>query len=241
MKWGDLYDARYVNNLYRGVQRHLSLPHRFVCLTDDKRGIDKNVECYPLPDMNLSPERMAHGGFQKIGIFKKGLHKLEGICLFLDLDVVIVGSLDGFFDIEDDALVAVHEWPKIRDRMFFWRERGANSSVFAFRLGEQCQIYDRFMEDKDANFKKFRIEQYVVTHYARHLCYWNKTWVRSFKRDCMRLFPLNFMISPCLPKGASVIAFHGKPNPADITSGGRWGRGLRTGRGVVDWVAHHWR
>ena len=35
IKWGEKYSAEYVNRLYGMVQRQLSLPHRFVCLTED--------------------------------------------------------------------------------------------------------------------------------------------------------------------------------------------------------------
>ena len=37
VKWGALYGAEYVNKLYRGVRRQLSidLAPRFICFTDD--------------------------------------------------------------------------------------------------------------------------------------------------------------------------------------------------------------
>ena len=49
MKWGRMYGPDYVNNLARGVRRHLSRPHRFVCFTDDASGLDAGVEALPLP------------------------------------------------------------------------------------------------------------------------------------------------------------------------------------------------
>lgn len=243
MKWGTLYDSRYVNHLYRAVRRNLSLPHRFICLTDDASGIDDGVECYPLPSMGLSAARLKHGGFQKIGIFKRDLHDLRGVCLFLDLDVVIVGSLDDFFAIKPHELVAVQEWRKARDYILLWRKRGANTSVFAFHCGEQCQIYDEFMAHQEENFRRFRIEQYVVTHYARHLRYWDGAWVRSFKRDCMPTISCRPLVrAPRLPLDARIVAFHGVPNPAELVAGGRWGRHWwRRGYGTVEWVAQNWR
>ena len=35
MKWGTKFDAHDVNVLYSMIQRHLTLPYRFVCLTDE--------------------------------------------------------------------------------------------------------------------------------------------------------------------------------------------------------------
>jgi hypothetical protein len=62
MKWGTKYGAEYVNRLYNMVQRHLTLPFKMVCLTDRTEGIDPNVQCFPIPPLDLpagSPERGA--------------------------------------------------------------------------------------------------------------------------------------------------------------------------------------
>jgi hypothetical protein len=52
VKWGHWcspHGARYVNNLYRGVTRNLTLPHRFICFTDDPSGLDPEIEVRSLP------------------------------------------------------------------------------------------------------------------------------------------------------------------------------------------------
>lgn len=52
LKWGKKYGAEYVNNLARGVKRHLHMEegYEILCLTDDKDGIDNEVvRCLPLP------------------------------------------------------------------------------------------------------------------------------------------------------------------------------------------------
>ena len=43
IKWGNKFPADYVNKLYRMVERHLSLPHRFVCLTDNTTGLNSEI------------------------------------------------------------------------------------------------------------------------------------------------------------------------------------------------------
>src|SRR3954471_4118348 len=55
MKWGTKYGPEYVNRLYRGVERRLARPHRFVCFTDNSGGIDPRVEIRPMPDLGLPP------------------------------------------------------------------------------------------------------------------------------------------------------------------------------------------
>ena len=44
IKWGSKYSADYVNKLYSMVERHLSLSHRFVCLTEDTTGLNSEIE-----------------------------------------------------------------------------------------------------------------------------------------------------------------------------------------------------
>ena len=49
-KWGDKFDSEYVNKLYNMVERHITLPFRFWCITDDSEGIKEQVKIKKLPD-----------------------------------------------------------------------------------------------------------------------------------------------------------------------------------------------
>jgi hypothetical protein len=49
MNWGTAYGADYVNRLYSMVARNLTGPFRFVCLTDNEKGIRRDVHCRPCP------------------------------------------------------------------------------------------------------------------------------------------------------------------------------------------------
>ena len=105
MKWGDKFSAKYVNRLYGMVERNLSSKFRFVCFTDNGDGIRDEVEIQNLPELDLppgAPER----GWRKLTVFKKNFGGLTGKTLFLDLDVVIVGSLDSFLTHPGEFLIA---------------------------------------------------------------------------------------------------------------------------------------
>ena len=91
MKWGTLYGADYVNALFRGVQKHLSLKHRFVCFTDNAKGIASGVEIRPIPRLSL-PDGKEDLRWRKLTLFSNPLDDLIGPTLFLDLDLVIFGS-----------------------------------------------------------------------------------------------------------------------------------------------------
>ena len=94
IKWGNKFGPEYVNKLYKMVERNLTLPHRFVCFTDNAEGIVEGVEIRPLPELNDEgiPDRM----WKKLGLFANPLSDLQGTALFLDLDIIIRSSLDPF-------------------------------------------------------------------------------------------------------------------------------------------------
>ena len=95
MKWGTKYGPEYVNRLASMVRRNITIPYRFVCMTDDATGLDAGIDARPLPDFDDpgGPER----GWRKISTFRRPLFDLEGPTLFLDIDIVIVGNIDCLF------------------------------------------------------------------------------------------------------------------------------------------------
>jgi hypothetical protein len=237
IKWGTKYGPHYVNRLRSMVARHLSHPHRFVCFTDDAEGIDAEVEVHPLPEVRL-PDGLPERGWGKLGTFHEGLAGLEGPTLFLDLDLVVVGSLDAFFEHPGEFLI-------IRDYKPFRKpsERYVgNSSVYRFEAGAWPGIIAEFQENFEAVRARFRNEQEYLSHYVHSrgkLTHWPDAWCRSFKRDCMWKGPLGFVLTPRIPEGARIIVFHGHPHPDEAIEGrsGSWKRALRP----TPWVAEHWR
>ena len=106
MKWGSRYSADYVNRLYSTVMRHTRRPTRFLCFTDNTAGITASAETAPLPQIDLPEEVFVRGKrvkvrylpWRKIALWQRDLAGLTGEVLYLDLDLVVTGSLDEFFD-----------------------------------------------------------------------------------------------------------------------------------------------
>src|SRR6478609_6872053 len=141
MKWGTKYEPYYVNNLYAMVRRHLTGDFRFICLTDDAKGIRSEVECFPIPPVDIKPEAagVPDRAWKKLTTFSRDLpdvYGLQGTALFLDLDVVVVGRLDDFFTQPGEFLI-------IKDYRRPWRVTG-NSSVYRFEIGGLPDVLDYF-------------------------------------------------------------------------------------------------
>jgi hypothetical protein len=231
MKWGTKYGPEYVNRLYAMVRRHLAGDFRFVCLTDDTRGVRAEVECLPLPTLELAPG--ADRGWPKLTTFKSDLHGLAGRALFLDLDVVIVDDIGPFFDLPGEFLI-IKDWKRP------WRVTG-NSSVYRFQVGAHADILQRFVDNQAAVRQRYRNEQEYLSH-ALHeqgrLAYWPTGWCRSFKYHCIPRWPLNHWRAPAVPAGTRIVIFHGEVNPPDALAGRR-NRRFRAMRPAA-WVAAHW-
>ena len=233
MKWGKLYGPEYVNRLYAMVNRNLSYPFKMVCFTDDETGIIPEVQCFPIPEMELPgglPERM----WKKLSTLKEDLYGLKGTALFLDLDIVIVAPIDCFFDYKGEFLI-------IKDYKKQWRITG-NSSVYRFEIGHHGYVFDDFLKNFEEIRKRHRNEQEYLTQaiYDKgKLDYWPKEWCPSYKYDCVSRFPLAFWVKPHIPKGAKIIIFHGEINPHKAIKGGRgkWYRYVKP----APWVADYWR
>ncbi len=231
MKWGTKYGPEYVNRLYGMVARHLNGPFRFVCLTDNSMGVRPEVECMPLPSLDLAPG--ADRGWPKLTTFKADLHGLQGTALFLDLDVVIVGDITPFFEQSGDFLI-IKDWKRP------WRITG-NSSVYRFRIGAHADVLQHFVQNQRDVRRQYRNEQEYLSHAMRdrgRLAYWPALWCRSYKYHCITRWPSNYWRTPVVPQDARIIIFHGEVNPPDALAGRR----NRRWRHVkpAPWVAQHW-
>jgi hypothetical protein len=233
MKWGAKYGPDYVNRLYGMVARRLSLPFRFVCLTDDPAGIRADVACAPIPPLPPITQPKERG-WLKLASFSPELQSLLGdVVLYLDLDVVIMGSLDPLF--EHPGVL-----PLIRDWYHPVRLVG-NSSVYRYRPAEQYGLFDAFCRDTDAIVQRIRNEQEFLSEYLEargELSFWPKDWCQSFRVSCLAPWPLRAWRTPRRPEGCRVLVFHGEPKPPEALVG-RPGLG-QTFR-PAPWIADDWR
>ena len=234
MKWGTRYPAPYVNRLYAGVARHTAPGFRFVCYTDDAAGIRKEVEARPLPPIAL-PERVAWSPWRKLSVWQDGIG-LQGDVLFLDLDLLVTGSLDPFFAYEPGRYCVIENFT----------QRGAgigNTSCFRFRAGRHTEVYDRFEADPEAVLAAHRIEQQYISTLLAEQRFWPQGWCVSFKHDLVPPVPLNWLRAPALPPGARIVAFTGKPDIDEAARGewpAPWYKKPYKHARPAPWAAEHW-
>lgn len=220
LKWGNKYSVEYVNHLYAMVKKNLTVPFEFHCLTEDSLGIRPEVSIEPLPDEGL------HTWWYKLLIFKKGFLELtdQDKILFLDLDIVILNSLDPLVSYSDEFCIsadrAVHNY---------------NSSVMCFFANQYPYIWESFIAQKTHVMNVYHGDQDWIEHIYQQAKIYPKALVKSFKIDLDSKTPYSFgslgrylrkKLPFLLPKGqvevpgdTSIVLFHGKPDPIDVMNG----------------------
>ncbi|MFO7936463.1 MAG: hypothetical protein R6V06_02525 [Kiritimatiellia bacterium] len=214
MKWGTLYGPEYVNRLYNMVHRETTGELDFVCLTDNQEDINPAVRCFECPEIDIPPPHNMRG-WRKLNLYAKSdsLFGLSGDWLYLDLDVVVTGPLDPFFEYKPSAPFIV---------MKNWTQPGSgigNTSCYRFRVGNDTYLLTDLLNKHAEILNKFSNSQTYISRNVKQIEFWPDEWCVLFKVQCIPPWPLRFWKTPVLPESARVVAFPGVPNPHQAVRG----------------------
>lgn len=215
LKHGKKYSAEYVNNLYRMVQRHLTVPHRFICFTERPKHIDPKIEIMPLPNLELQ------GWWYKPYFFKADLFPYGDVNLFLDLDTVIIKNIDKLITYEEGHFVGLQDPSRI------WRPepKKLGSAIMRWRAGTYGDIWTT-LESNQNIAKRFAGDQnYIWDLHKDNLKYFPHHWIMSYKWEVRSRSDLigvreqsrfKTVINPRVHNDTAVFAFHGFPMVHDV-------------------------
>lgn len=133
------YGPETVNTLRNMVRRHYPVPHEFVCVTDDPRGIDPDIRIVPLWK-DHAQVRNPHNPrgpscYLRLKVFSKEARQFLGErFVVLDLDSVVTRSLVPLWDRQEDFII----WGDTA------RGTPYNGSMFMMTAGARSQVWDRF-------------------------------------------------------------------------------------------------
>lgn len=202
------YPAVYVSKLEQMVKRHLTIPHEFVCLTD-RPHLLKKINAIGIPSPKPYP-----GWWSKLRLFDARIQDMADRVLYLDLDTLVVDSLDPIakFPAPFAAIPHVGKFEGLHGRAVVKRY---NSSVMSF--------------DRDAMADVWRAWSPPV---ARRL--WGDQDFLGEQRPNGAMMPLEWFPrlsdigeSGKIPKGARVIL---SKKPKNLEAAGLW-----------PWFAERWR
>lgn len=222
LKWGDKYGPEYVNNLANMVGKNLSPPYKFVCLTNDAAGLDASIDVLPLPDIKTSGWWYKTAMFSDLG--------LQGVGLFVDLDVVIYRNIDKFFEFSPEKFCITRDF----NRSSIKNLVKMNSSVFRLNLNSLQHVYRSYASSPDSYNRKFKGDQEFIESQIKDYVFWPDNWAKSYKWEMRDRRSMIFdgkhyrFLSPPTPiddPDTSIAVFHGNPNPHECAD---------------NWVIQHW-
>jgi len=237
MKWGTLYGPEYANRLYAMVRRNTARPLRFVCFTDDASGLRPEIEPLPLPPIRI-PAPHTRFPWRKMSLWGETLGGLSGPVLFLDLDMLVTGPVDAFFDhAPEQDFIVIRNWTSRQGRV-------GNTSCFRFRVGSNPHLLAEVEADFEGVFARHRIEQAFISARAHSMEFWPEGWCVSFKHSLLPGWPARLFRPAALPPEAKVVAFTGKPDIHDVIAGrwpAPWYKKTYKCLRAPAWVQAHWR
>ena len=216
VKQGGFYGPEYVNKLYSMVARNTKRPFRFICFTENREGLDEQVECRPLP-------YHLRGWWCKIPLFAPPMCIENDQIICMDLDIVITGNIDWLLDYRGNFAVLNYHWKTVNDVN---APKYYNGSLWSLKPGYGSHVWENFAKCGDEVMKR---------------CYSDQEYISEQITDAdliQDMFPgevLGFNTHYWNLKGAerkykakSMWVFHGFPKPAEVYK-------------KVDWIQEHWQ
>jgi len=196
--WGDKYSPGYVYNLKEMVEKHLTIPHEFICITDHTlTGIT-----------TMRPPKKWPGWWSKINLFSPEI--AGGPSLYFDLDIMILHNIDYLAGYTCHPFAAPPNWAQSG-------HGGIQSSVMAWN-GEYHEPYECLRKDwpgeptadgyRILNHKRFWGDQ----EYLWHLL--GDDWIRI--ENGIGSYKYHIQPTQGIPDWMKVCVFHGQPKPHEI-------------------------
>lgn len=206
------YGPEHVRILKAMVERHLRIPHDFICITDDSTGLE-DIQTIPLWDKC----RDLGGCYNRLYAFSQDMQQIIGDrFVMIDLDCVILKDITTLFEVMDDFKINGYYHPD--------RDQHYNGSMILMNAGARRRVWDTFDP----------ISSPAVLDNCDHVIGSDQAWIRytlgkgeqRFTED-EGVYNYIKLKHGSLPGNARVVFFAGKRDPSQCRH--------------IDWVRDNWR
>ena len=208
--YGTQYSLDYVQVLYNMVQRHLTIPHKFICFSDHvkpQKILTGDIEFRKFKDSHYE------GWWNKMQLFREE-SDLKGPCLYMDLDEVLLDNINDLATFGDDMTFGV-----INDFNILTKEY--NSSIMKFNNEVATDlVWKPFLQQK-TELMKLQGDQNAMSKLVKgsqYLKVMPDEWSYSYKwfsRQDPRFDKRKWTFEK--KDKAKVAVFHGRPFPHEST------------------------
>lgn len=216
---GDAYGWEYVERLYNMLQRHITPGIRLHVFTEADRIVPEPMIKHVLTDWGIGGPKQSW--WYKLQIFNP--KNFAGPLLYFDLDTVIVGNIDWIWN-----LPLRYFWT-VQDFKHLWRpsHRGINSSVMWWDTRIQYNVWRDFKAKEIRDLMKMHHgdQDYITQNLdTRNVRFFPENRIKSWRWQCLDggyNFQQRSYKNPgtgtVIDANTSVLIFHGRPKPQDIT------------------------
>lgn len=228
LKWGEKYQAHYVNKLYAGIARNTTVPFELHCFTENTHGLSNRIITHPLPYNTIQ------SWWNKLYLFSNEIGFEPGEKLFyIDLDTLIVRNIDSILRYEPDRMVILRDFYTGLARTVVGTDN-VGSGLMYWRHGDYTHVWDSFIANPQRAIEAVKPhgDQKWIQIQIPDRIYWQDVFpdqIISFKVHC----------NSGLPRMASIICYHGKPSIPESYS--KRNRVWKYDIPPQQWVRSHWR
>lgn len=218
------FSALHVNRLKAAVEKNTSIPHNFVCVTDDWAGLHSSVQVVNI-DRHFKEFSDWGGCYRRLRAFdySAGLALFGPRFISIDLDVVITGSLDPILGSKNNFQIW---YDKARRRTPYC------GSLWALESGARQKVWDSFKAKPHMSMELARRLRYTGTdqaHISAQLFPGEKVWRKEdgilnfntqIRRHTKQVYRKSdgevyqLVTDGTLPEGTRMVFFNGKYDPS---------------------------
>jgi len=214
---GNFYSNEYVEKLFNSCKRNISQPFEFVVLSDrtEYNINESNFKIVKLYPYNFVGHRTLW--WYKMQAFRPDIVQDEQN-LLLDIDQVIVGDLDKFFNYANDKFVIIQDF----NRHWNINYSKSNSSVIKFTKDIADVVYSKWIKHPEVYAKQYRGDQDWFDDEISDKAIWPFEWIKSWKWEVYRGGQIKvnsnkyFKDTTEINSTCSILSFHGKPKPDEV-------------------------
>jgi len=185
LKWGNKYGPEHVNRLYGSLLRYVRTPFSFCCITDDSRGIKKEIQTIDYNQFDPWKEYPQNQIFtrEKLAIMDLDI---PGVKSWVDLDMLIHDDVTELYNspLEKPTFI-FNYWNADKKMAYKWFGKGSdchvNSSFVAWRDARWLPKYTE--DNKEKLFFTYKsLDKYLYYQHWRNdrLAFWPEGIVDNF-------------------------------------------------------------
>lgn len=226
-KWGRKYTRDHVARLQSMLSRHLTVPHRLVCLTDQPRDLPPGVIPAKLP----KPLPFDGKCLRRMWLYSSAAGRLGDRLFQIDLDVVITDTIDPIVNRPEPFVI----WKSDSN----WKDKWAyNATVMLITPGAKDDVWQQWAANPRGVFDAAERDGWgpKVNSDQAIACYLMKdqsvpVWTEADGIRAFRVFAgKHGDRGEVLPEGTRIVSFHGPRDPSipDLQQ-------------KAPWITAHWR